>query len=63
MATLTTHTKGYLVADFYYQGRRCREFLKLHDNRDNRRDAERFVPERSGPNGLARLAGDANVTT
>jgi integrase len=37
--------RGWLLVSFVYQGERCKEYLHLHDNRDNRREADRLARE------------------
>ncbi|HUY20469.1 MAG TPA: tyrosine-type recombinase/integrase [Candidatus Binataceae bacterium] len=40
MASIVADRLGYLLVQFYYQRRLCREYLKLRDTRDNRRVAQ-----------------------
>jgi integrase len=37
--------RGWLVVSFVYHGERCKEYLHLRDNRDNRREAEKQARE------------------
>ena len=37
--------RGRLLISFQYRGQRCREYLGLADNRDNRRAAQRLLRE------------------
>jgi integrase len=40
--------RGRLLIGFRYRGERCREYLDLDDNRDNRRVADRTLKEIEG---------------
>src|ERR1700683_4063388 len=40
--------RGRLLIGFRYRGERCRDYLDLDDNRDNRRTAARTVKEIEG---------------
>src|SRR5713226_8666320 len=40
--------RGRLLIGFRYRGERCREYLELDDNRDNRRIAARTLKEIEG---------------
>ena len=40
--------RGRLLVGFRFRGERCREYLGLDDNRDNRRNAARFLKEIDG---------------
>lgn len=44
MAWLETNP-GRLVVGFRFRGERCREYLSLDDNRDNRRSAAKIAKE------------------
>ena len=43
--------RGRLLIGFRYRGERCREYLGLDDNRDNRRTAARTLKEDRGRTG------------